>query len=105
MNKLLAASVATLTLCSLAAGAFAAASQGEAAFNDNCASCHRDGGNIINPSKNLKKMTLKANGIRSAKDIMAKMRNPGPGMTKFDKQTLPDEEAKEIAEYILKQFK
>jgi cytochrome c6 len=33
------------------------------------------------------------------------MRNPGPGMTKFDEKTLPQKDAKAIAEYIHKTFK
>jgi cytochrome c6 len=33
------------------------------------------------------------------------MRNPGPGMTKFDKKTISDKEARAIADYILKTFK
>jgi cytochrome c6 len=33
------------------------------------------------------------------------MRNPGQGMTTFDEKTIPDKEAKEIADYILKTFK
>jgi cytochrome c6 len=33
------------------------------------------------------------------------MRNPGPGMNKFDEKTIPDKEAKMIADYILKTFK
>jgi cytochrome c6 len=33
------------------------------------------------------------------------MRNPGPGMTKFDKKEISDKEAKAIAEYVLKTFK
>jgi cytochrome c6 len=32
------------------------------------------------------------------------MRNPGPGMTAFDEKTIPDTDAKEIAEYVLKTF-
>jgi cytochrome c6 len=32
------------------------------------------------------------------------MRNPGPGMTKFDKSMLPDKDAKKIAEYEIKTF-
>ena len=38
-------------------------------------------------------------------DIVAKMRNPGPGMTKFEKKDVSDKEARAIAEYILKTFK
>jgi len=33
------------------------------------------------------------------------MRSPGPGMTKFDAKTIPDKEAKAIADYILRTFK
>lgn len=105
MKKLLTASVTTLALCYLATSVFAAAPNGKAGFEANCASCHPDGGNIINQSKNLRKLTLKANGIKTAKDIVKTMRKPGPGMTRFDKRTLPDKDAKAIADYILKTFK
>ncbi|MBP2679434.1 MAG: cytochrome c, class, partial [Deltaproteobacteria bacterium] len=37
--------------------------------------------------------------------IVGKMRNPGPGMTRFDTKTISDKDAKEIAQYILKAFK
>jgi cytochrome c6 len=67
--------------------------------------CHPDGGNIINPKKSLREKSLQAGNIRSAEDIVKAMRKPGPGMTKFDAKTIPDKEAKEIGEYILKTFK
>ncbi len=79
--------------------------KGEALFKENCSPCHPEGGNIINPQKTLHKKDREANGIKKPADIMNKMRNPGPGMTKFDEKTLPDKDAKEIAEYILKTFK
>ena len=71
----------------------------------NCAVCHANGGNIINPAKPINKKALEANGIAKPADIVGKMRNPGPGMTRFDEKTIPDKEAKAIAEYILKTFK
>lgn len=74
-------------------------------FQKHCASCHPDGGNIVNSAKTLKKATLEANGVKTWKDIVAKMRNPGPGMTKFEKKDVSDREAKAIADYILKTFK
>ncbi len=80
------------------------ASPGEQAFERNCAVCHKDGGNIINPTKTLHRKDLQANGITKPADIIAKMRNPGPGMTKFDKNTIPDKEARAIADYVLKAF-
>ncbi len=77
----------------------------EAEFKEHCAVCHPEGGNIINPKKTLHKKDLDANNVKTAADIISKMRNPGPGMTKFDKKTIPNSEAKKIAEYILKTFK
>lgn len=77
---------------------------GKREFEEHCAVCHPDGGNTINSLKPLSRKLLKANGIKSAKDIIAKMRNPGPGMTRFDEKTISDKEGKAIAEYILKTF-
>jgi len=99
--------VATVTV--LALGAFAgsglAAGKGEALFKQKCAACHPDGGNVMNAAKTLKKKDLAANKIKSEADIVKYMRNPGPGMTKFDAKSLSDKDAKEIAAYILKTFK
>ncbi len=85
--------------------AAAEASPGEQAFVQNCAVCHPKGGNIVNPAKTLDKKVLAANGIREPADIVGKMRNPGPAMTRFDEKTIPDGTARAIAEYILKTFK
>jgi cytochrome c6 len=79
--------------------------KGEALFKQHCSRCHPDGGNNVNPQKTLRKKDREANGVKSASDIIAKMRNPGPGMALFDEKTLPDKDAKEIAKYILKTFK
>lgn len=80
-------------------------SPGEQAFEQNCAVCHKDGGNIINPTKTLHRKDLRANGITKPADIVAKMRNPGPGMTKFNRTAIPDKTAWGIADYIQKTFK
>ena len=74
-------------------------------FAQHCSACHPNGGNIINPAYTLHAKALKAHGVKSVKDIVGKMRKPGPGMTRFDAKTLPDKEAREIAEYILTTFK
>ena len=87
------------------AEAAAEASPGEQAFVKNCAVCHPKGRNIINPAKTLDKKVLTANGIREPADIVRKMRNPGPAMTRFDEKAIPDVTARAIAEYILKTFK
>jgi cytochrome c6 len=81
------------------------ASLGEQLFVKNCAVCHANGENIINPAKTLHRKFLELNGIKKPADVVEKMRHPGPGMTQFDKKTIPDREAKAIAEYILKTFK
>ncbi|MGO9014139.1 MAG: c-type cytochrome [Dissulfurispiraceae bacterium] len=87
------------------AGAAGKDKSGQAEFNEHCAVCHPDGGNIVNPEKTLRKADREKYNVKTAADIMGKMRNPGPGMTKFDKKTIPDAEAKKIAEFILKTFK
>jgi len=87
---------------------------GKVLFNNNCSPCHPDGGNIINPKKTLHKKDLDANKITTAEDIVKKMRNPGPspthpqdwaGMKMFDQKTISDQDAYNIADYILKTFK
>lgn len=81
------------------------AKTGEALFRQHCAVCHPDGGNTINPKRNLHQKDREANGVKTAEDIIMKMRNPGPGMTKFDEKTIPDNDSKTIAEYVLNTFK
>ncbi len=78
---------------------------GEAEFNEHCVMCHPNGGNIINPQKTLHKKDLEANNIKTPDDIVKIIRNPGPGMPKFDESAISAEEAKKIAEYILATFK
>lgn len=78
---------------------------GEELFKQHCSVCHPGGGNIVNKQKTLHKKDLDANNIKKPGDITKLMRNPGPGMTKFDKKTVPDMDAKKIAEYVLKSFK
>lgn len=108
MKKTLTLSVifaAVLVFGSMGTAKEGAKKTGETLFKQHCSPCHPDGGNIINPQKTLNKKALDANKIKKASDIVNKMRNPGPGMTAFDAKTLPDGDAKEIADYILKTFK
>jgi len=85
-------------------GAKASQSNGEKLFMTNCKVCHPDGGNIVNPKKTLHKADREANGVKTVEDIIKRMRNPGPGMTKFDEKNYPDKDARAIAEYVLKAF-
>ncbi len=79
--------------------------QGESAFNEYCMTCHPGGDNIFNPAKTLHRNDLVANNIKTPEDIVKIMRNPGPQMTQFGKEDIPDNVAKEIAEYILKNLR
>lgn len=109
MKKRLTATICTLALAAAtiatAAEAAKKASPGEELFKKHCVACHPNGGNIVNPKKTLSKRDREANGFKTAKDLVKNMRNPGPGMNKFDTKTLPDKDAKAIADYVLKTFK
>ncbi len=110
MKKGLIVTVVMLAVCSFAAAGFADTKKGEKIdgakeFKEHCAVCHPNGGNTINPKKTLSKKDREANGVKTEKDIIKNMRNPGPGMQKFDTKTVSDKEAKAIADYILKTFK
>lgn len=80
------------------------AKNGENVFKKYCAACHPNGGNVLRPNKNLTKKVLENNGIKTVNDIIKIMRKPGEDMTKFDEKTLSENDARKIAEYILKTF-
>jgi cytochrome c6 len=73
-------------------------------FSLYCVGCHPAGDNRIYPQKSLHPVDLRANGITTAEDIVAVIRNPGRGMKKYDKKTVPDADARAIASYILATF-
>ncbi len=102
MKRISAAFLALAASTVLSASAFAS---GEEIFKAKCAACHPDGGNIIKKEKTLHKKDLEANKLKNAKDLAKYLRAPGPGMPKYDEKSLPDKDAKEVAEYILKTFK
>jgi cytochrome c6 len=81
-----------------------AAANGKELFTQHCSACHPNGGNIIEPDDSLNKAARETNKVNSVEAIVGKMRNPGPGMSKFDSKTLSDSDAKAIAEYIMKTF-
>jgi cytochrome c6 len=107
MKKLFAVivAIALVSVFVIACYAKDKGSAGEALFKEHCAVCHPDGNNIVNPAFKLHGEDLKAHGITKASQIVDKMRNPGPGMTKFDEKAISDKDAIKIAEYVLKAFK
>jgi cytochrome c6 len=106
MHKWIVAMLIVGGICCTAFYAFAqnTSPNGAALFEANCKVCHPDGGNIINPAKTLHKKDRMANHVKTEADIISRMRNPGPGMTKFDEKTISDKDAHAIAAYILKTF-
>ena len=90
--------IAALTGTITAGSALAAQKSGEALFKEKCATCHPNGGNIMNQKKQLK-------GIKVPKTIVAKIRTGGGGMPVFDRKSVSDADAKAIAGYVVKTFK
>jgi len=78
---------------------------GEALFRQYCLSCHPNGGNASDPERTLHGSVLKKKHITSSDDIVRIMRNPLSRMIRFDAATLPDRDARAIADYVLKTFK
>lgn len=98
MKKGIILAALVLATALLASAASAATAGGEAIFKAKCASCHPDGGNIINPKETLK-------GMKDPKKITSKIRTGGGGMTAFDAKAISDADAKAVANYIIKTFK
>ena len=73
--------VVSMVLVLSAAGLDAAQkeSKGAKLFQQHCSACHPNGGNIIKPAETLHKKDRDAHGVKTAKNIVGKMRNPGPG--------------------------
>ena len=102
MKKGLIVTVSMLALATFVSVGCAEEKKGGAIFKEKCAMCHPDGGNIMKADKTLKKKDLDKGGIKNKADIVKYLRNPGPGMTKFDAKALADKDAGEVAEYVLK---
>ncbi|MCE5313159.1 MAG: c-type cytochrome [Nitrospiraceae bacterium] len=77
---------------------------GEELFNKLCSACHPNGGNVFKANKTLSKADMQANNVKTAADIVNLMRNPGPFMAKFDKETISDKDAMMIAEFVLQKY-
>lgn len=98
MKRNIILATVVLSVGMMAAAAFAAGNSGEAIFKAKCASCHPDGGNIMNPKETLK-------GLKDTKKIIAQVRKGGGGMPAFDAKAISDADAKALAGYIVKTFK
>ena len=74
--------------------------KGKTLFIKNCVACHKNGKNVIIPEKNLKKLTLEANGIYNKNAITYQILNGKNGMPAFGGR-LKESEIDNIANYIL----
>ncbi len=90
------------------------APSGAALFSEHCAGCHPDGSNIYNSQKTLYLKDRESNNIKTAQDIINKIRNVGPTVTHpeswlnmkvFDKSMITDIEAEKIADYVTRTFR
>uniref|UniRef100_A0A831TYA9 C-type cytochrome n=1 Tax=Geobacter metallireducens TaxID=28232 RepID=A0A831TYA9_GEOME len=88
----------------LAACTAGSGQSGETLFATHCAGCHPNGGNTVNPARTLSRAHREAGGIRTAADVAAFIRNPGPGMPAFSEGMIPDGDAAKIGEYVVTTF-
>ena len=65
--------------------------KGKNVFNQNCLACHKGGQNVIIPEKNLKRLTLEANGMYSNDAIIYQVLNGKNGMPAFGGQLTENE--------------
>lgn len=99
------AALAVALLLGAAACTGGSGASGAALFAIHCAGCHPAGGNTINPEKTLARSHREANGIRSADDVAAYIRNPGRGMPVFHEGMIPPADAVKIGEYVVSTFR
>jgi mono/diheme cytochrome c family protein len=74
---------------------------GEVLFQQNCAACHANGGNVINPQKPLKD----GPSLKSFATFLPWIRKPVQPMPAFPPSTISDRQAKELYDYILAENK
>ncbi|MEE9345183.1 MAG: c-type cytochrome [Methylococcales bacterium] len=73
-------------------------------FDQYCASCHSNGGNIMNPEKTLSQDHLTKNGTDNIGSISALVTAGKTPMPAFGKQ-LSDKEIADVAKYVIDQAK
>lgn len=74
--------------------------KGAQVFGTNCASCHMNGRNMINPTKTLQKADLEKYEVASIKAIQNQVRNGKNAMPAF-KGRLNDAQIEDVAAYVL----
>jgi cytochrome c6 len=77
-----------------------ASPDGAVIFENNCAGCHVNGGNIVRRGKNLKLKTLQKNGVDSVEAI-AQLVTHGKGLMSAYGDRLTTEEIETVSKYVL----
>jgi cytochrome c6 len=77
-----------------------ASPDGAVLFENNCAGCHVNGGNIVRRGKNLKLKTLQKNGVDSIEAI-AQLVTQGKGLMSAYGDRLTAEEIATVSQYVL----
>jgi cytochrome c6 len=77
-----------------------ASPDGALLFENNCAGCHVNGGNIVRRGKNLKLKTLQKNGVDSVEAI-AQLVTQGKGLMSAYGDRLTAEEIAIVSQYVL----
>jgi cytochrome c6 len=89
-----------LAFCLSAVPAFAAPPDGAVIFENTCAGCHVNGGNIMRRGKNLKLKTLQKNGVDSVEAIAQLVTNGKGSMGAYgDRLSVVEIDA--VAKFVL----
>ena len=78
------------------------ADAGAKVFGGRCVSCHRNGGNIVNRKKTLKKTTLEKYDMYSAEAIIKQVTCGKKSMPALGKE-FSEQQIADVAAYVLKQ--
>lgn len=81
---------------------FSGAASANDVFDKNCASCHKGGGNLMNPAKDLTKDNLAKNGAATLDAVKAIVSNGKAPMPAF-KTSLDEKQIDSVSAYVLEQ--
>ena len=79
----------------------AQAPSGEVLFKEQCALCHPNGGNVVNPKHQLKS----GHHMKTFKDFLSWIRKPESPMPPFPPAKISEAQAKELYAFIQEQIK
>lgn len=105
MKHLLTIVLLTLSLLTIIFSTSALAADtanGAKIFNNQCAGCHINGGNIVRRGKTLKQKALKRNGVDNLEAITTLVANGKNNMSAY-KDRLTTQEIEDVSAYVLEQ--